>query len=33
MIQRNLFESRNRDTDLENKCTNTKGWGRAGGMN
>ena len=25
MVQMNLFASRNRDTDVENKCMDTKG--------
>ena len=25
MVQMNLFESRNRDTDIENKCPDTRG--------
>ena len=34
MVQMNLFESTNRDRDLENKFTDTKGGGGGGwGMN
>ena len=32
MIQMILFTSRNRDTDIENGCMDTRG-GRRGGMN